>query len=179
MDALLQSEFVSYTVTGHYLPSCETRSISAKYLRCCNLSSSSSSFSSPSKRRRQQPRRRQRRDRLQYSRGRNQQRRVGFDESPHPRPAHLDRHVLALFVVLTQGTESLTASGTTFLVDLHSTRLARSAGCSHEFHNNCIGEWARTFAVNNMRIQFHVKSGKPSCPLCKTIIGNVQPCAPK
>ena len=55
--------------------------------------------------------------------------------------------VSLLFVVLTQGTESLTASGTTFLVDLHSTRLARSAGCSHEFHNNCIGEWARTFAV--------------------------------
>ena len=97
--------------------------------------------------RRRQPRRRQRGDQLQYSRGRNQQPRVGFDESPHPGPAHLDRHVLVLFVVLTQGTESLTASGTTFLVDLHSTRLARSAGCSHEFHNNCIGEWARTFAV--------------------------------
>ena len=51
-------------------------------------------------------------------------------------------------------------------------------GCSHEFHNKCIDEWARTFAVNKMRIHHHVKSGNPSCPLCKTIIGNIQPCAP-
>ena len=51
-------------------------------------------------------------------------------------------------------------------------------GCSHEFHNTCIDEWARTFAVNKMRIQCHGKIGNPSCPLCKTIIGNVQPCAP-
>jgi hypothetical protein len=51
-------------------------------------------------------------------------------------------------------------------------------GCSHEFHNKCIDEWARTFAVNKKRIHHHVKSGNPSCPLCKTIIGNIQPCAP-
>jgi len=47
-------------------------------------------------------------------------------------------------------------------------------GCRHEFHNKCIDEWAMTFAVDKikMRINCYVKSGNPSCPLCKTPIGN-------
>jgi hypothetical protein len=46
-------------------------------------------------------------------------------------------------------------------------------GCHHEFHNKCIDEWARTFAVSKIRINRHDKSGNPSCPLCKTVIGNI------
>lgn len=47
-------------------------------------------------------------------------------------------------------------------------------GCRHEFHNKCIDEWAMTFAEDKikMRINCYVKSGNPSCPLCKTTIGN-------
>ncbi len=45
--------------------------------------------------------------------------------------------------------------------------------CRHEFHRCCIEEWAQTFAAEKgmrLRLGCHVKSGNPTCPLCKTCL---------
>ena len=45
--------------------------------------------------------------------------------------------------------------------------------CQHEFHVYCIDKWAQTFAadkIRRLRLDCHVKSGNPTCPLCKTCL---------
>jgi len=45
--------------------------------------------------------------------------------------------------------------------------------CRHEFHQCCIDKWAQTFAADKglgLRFDCNVKSGNPTCPLCKTCL---------
>jgi len=40
--------------------------------------------------------------------------------------------------------------------------------CRHEFHLNCIDQWAMTFAANRRRMHCNANRGRPTCPLCNT-----------
>lgn len=43
--------------------------------------------------------------------------------------------------------------------------------CNHEFHLACFDQWATTFATSSERRTCHAKQGRPTCPLCKILIG--------
>jgi hypothetical protein len=42
--------------------------------------------------------------------------------------------------------------------------------CHHEFHKSCIDKWAQTFATRRYDADLYGKRGRPTCPLCNTVL---------
>ena len=58
---------------------------------------------------------------------------------------------------------------------VNGERIRILPSCKHEFHSDCISQWAKTFATKGRSSFCSSKRGIPTCPLC---IREVQSCVP-